>query len=114
MGVSVLSQLSLCQALARACALDERILLSEFAQEQKGLILCSFQRTGAATQLGQHSAQMGQVPPALAGRGMFGAAKSPLDTSTGKIPLAWMEVSLCLQALLLGRWALLNKDLASV
>lgn len=45
----------------------------------------------------------------LHGRGMCGAAQSPRETSTGKIPRAWMEVSLCLQALLLGGCAVPNR-----
>lgn len=54
-GVSVLSQLCLCQALARACALDECGCCLNFLRSRKGLILCSFQRTGAGTRLRQPS-----------------------------------------------------------
>ena len=52
-GVSVLSQLCLCQALARACALDERGCCLNLLRSRKGVILFNFQRTGAGTQLGQ-------------------------------------------------------------
>lgn len=54
-GVSVLSQLCLCQALARACSLDKSGCCLNLLRSRKGLILFSFQRTGAGTQLGQPS-----------------------------------------------------------
>lgn len=93
-GVSVLSQLRLCQALARACASNARVCCLNLLRSRKGLIFCSFQRTGGGTQLGQPS------PPARSGRGTCRVAESPLETSAGKSPLARVEVSLCLQALL--------------
>lgn len=55
MGVSVLSQLRLCQALAKACDLDERNCCQNLLGSRKGLILFSFQSWGAGTQLGQPS-----------------------------------------------------------
>lgn len=54
-GVSVLSQLCLCQALAGASALDESGCCLNLLRSRKGLILFSFQRPGAGTQLGQPS-----------------------------------------------------------
>lgn len=93
-GVSVLSQLRLCQALARACASDKRVCCLNLLRSRKGSILFSFQRTGGGAQLGQPS------PPARSGREMCRVAESPLETSAGKSPLARVEVSLCLQALL--------------
>lgn len=52
-GVSVLSQLRLCQALTKACNLDERNCCQNLLGSRKGLILFSFQSWGAGTQLGQ-------------------------------------------------------------
>lgn len=60
----------------------------------------------------QHSAQVGQVPPELSGKEW--RCREPLETSAGKTPLAWLEVSLCLETLLLGRCAAWSQGLVSV
>lgn len=54
-GVSVLSQLCLCQALAKARDLDERSCCQNLLGSRRGLILFSFQSSGAGAKLGQPS-----------------------------------------------------------